>query len=281
MKNVEISYENSKGETVSFKALDSWTFCGGDIFGFTASQTTLNNKIIGFGEVVTDYTLSCAFLNCDNAEYRNKLVDVISVDLESESKGKLIYGENYRPGWITSIKFGEYTTERACPFTLGFSADSPYWFRQKEVKIKHESVDKTGLDYPHDYLHDYSIDNSSFGVVNQDITENALLNILFTRNSGTSTSCSITLSNNVWQNEYLVNTTIDNTLSVEVVNAQNKAIIKRKFGKPDVSIFSSGSRESGKDCFARLPRGEYLAVLPSGLEARLTLIERRYLPWMD
>lgn len=281
MKNIEISYENSKGEVVTFKALDSWTFCGGDIFGFTANQTTLNNKIIGFGEVVTDYTLSCAFLDYNNAEYRNKLVDVISVDLQNETKGRLIYGDNYRYGWITSIKFGEYTTERACPFTLSFSADTPYWLRSKTFKLEATEQAETGTDYPLDYPHDYNLESYSFSSLVQDFTDSALVSIRYsTQKTEDIESCSLILRNDIFENNYLVNYPLNNTFDVVVNNTDLKEIKKIETFNSS-SIFSYGSRTKGKNCFEELPRGEYICVLPNNLQIEVTLAEKRLLPWMD
>lgn len=280
MKNVKVSYQNSKGETVSFQALDNWAFCGGDLFGFTASQNTLNNKIIGFGEEVVSYNIKCAFLDIENAEERNKLVDVISVDLKNNSKGKIIVGDNYRVGWITSIDFGEYSTERACSFTLVFSADTPYWIRQKKLTIEGDEREIGGLDFPHDYFHDYLLKNWQMGVIEQDLADSVGLTIVFSSTSNFSEFPSLVVTDGIFSNTYEVRTKLDEFSSIEIINETERKVIRHK-SFLDENIFSLGTRTANKQCFAELPRGSYQTIVPPNIEATITLNEKRYLPWME
>lgn len=88
------------------------------------------------------------------AEKANAIFDAMAKDMEPLAEGRLCVDGWYLPCTLAGSKHEFSHSGCAYRFTLTFWSDRPFWVRERPQSfVVEEELD--GLDYPHDYHHDY------------------------------------------------------------------------------------------------------------------------------
>ncbi len=169
-----LKYVNHKGATISFgekglfideSELRDWAY----------SYTTKNGRLVNFYKDIVEKKLPVVVMadsEAEGKELRDKLYEVISVDIEAQQYGKLIYNgyemscmmiaESHK-SWLEYYAFGD--------IELTVITDKPYWLKTTTQQYKATDFigGKTGIDakgYPYGYDFNYGLAEINAAVVN-------------------------------------------------------------------------------------------------------------------
>lgn len=269
----ELTYVNSLGKSFTFGGESSWHFGETDIFNLSLEYSTLGNKITSFDTTTREFALR-AFTRYGSLEERNELVDIVSYDTYVCTPGKLYAGDSYLECYIYGFDSDWWQLgDDNFAVDLKIISDSPAWIREHTISLMAGEVSTTGgLDYPHDYPHNFQVPAGSSAVVKNPFMLPAKVDIAF---SGPCSSPYVIIGGN----RYQVDATANRDELILVKGFGQKSITLREVDGDTKNIFSYGHREQGANIFAEIPPGINYASWPSSYNIELTLYEERRVPW--
>ena len=177
-----LKYKNHMGEVIDFGR--SGVFVGGNNlhdYSWTVSQK--NSKISAFKREVTTRTLP-VIIFCSTPEegvaVRNRLMEVAEKDVLAKKPGRIIIGDYYFSCFVTgSKKRGYLASRRKMEVDLTIHSDAPYWVREDTHSFRKNGASAFGLDYPHDYVFDFTSSFKNSTIINTDFTASNFRMIIY------------------------------------------------------------------------------------------------------
>ena len=168
-----LQYKNHLGEVIDFGR--SGIFISrNDLHDYSWTVSQKNGKISAFKRDIAKRTLPVVIFCPTVAEgvtARNRLMEVAEKDVLAKKPGRLIIGDYYYQCYITGSKKSSYLKSRRRMETkLTITSDLPYWVREDLHSFRKNGATDQGLDYPYDYLFDFTSNFRSDALVNTGFT---------------------------------------------------------------------------------------------------------------
>lgn len=279
----ELKYTNCLGQSVLFGGESEtdtnrnngalWHFGETDIFDIDLDYESVGDSITAFSTGIREFTLN-AFLTKGSIDERNRLVDVVSYDTYSGTKGRLYAGDSYMDCWISAVSISRWQYhDYFAVYDLTVITDTPVWIRENTVTLtKNNAIPTGGLNYPYNYPHNYLKDNSSNSMIVNSFQLPAKCDISF---SGPCISPYVIIGGN----RYQVNETAEKGQLIIIRGYGTKDIVLKASDGTETSIFSSGVREDGAMVFAEIPVGENIVSWSGETNIEVKMYEERRTPW--
>lgn len=270
-------YENHYGQR--FVGLENGVYLNSnDLRDYHWSYDTVNSRISRFYRKITNRSLPLTVICKTDDEavaVKNRLMEIAEVDIEAMLPGKIIVGDYYTNGYITSSVKNRYMVKkRFCKIDLTLTSEDPVWFREETYQLYYNGkfVSPAGgseakvPDYPRGYPWDYAGPSANRIVCNS-VRDNAFKMKIY----GEITNPAVTVGGHL----YSINGTVKagETLTIDSLT------------KTITLIKATGERENWFDLrnrssyiFEPIPPGQHLVVKNGTFGVDLTVIEKRSEP---
>ena len=156
-------YQNSKQETISLTEYPYRLITGG-IYDYEWDEITYSSKIYGFSRKIFEKELKLDVF-CGQDEFADRMNDfesVISVDIASNTPGRLYVNGEYLSCYVKSVKKDDWEAGLYTIVTLGIISDYPFWVTEATKQFFKKSVSgKAGngynFNYPFNYPFNYTV----------------------------------------------------------------------------------------------------------------------------
>lgn len=265
----ELRYVNGRGESVSFGGESSpWGFGATDIFDMSREYVATGGRITSFRSGVREMALH-VFMRSGKLADRDRFVDVTSYDVDAAQPGTLWAGGCFMRCWIPSASLtGWQYLDGFLAADVTVVSDMPAWVRQDRITLQVGSR-QGGLNYPHDYPHNYSSGDGSSAVITNRFGVPAKLDIAF---AGPCTSPFVVIAGNRYQVD--VDASRGQLVIVRGYGRTRDVVVRQSDGR-ETSVFAKGVREEGAQLFAKVPVGRVGASWGGSSSVELTLTEER------
>jgi hypothetical protein len=203
---------------------------------------------------------------------KNRLLELAEADIDAMLPGKIYVGEYYTTGYITASKKSQYRiTGRYCEIELTLTSAEPSWSRESTHVFGGSQdtvrVDRSGVDFPFDYPHDYSVSTTSRQILCDAIRSNKFKLRIY----GEAVNPTVIINGHV----YKVNGTI-RAGEVLVIDSLNKTITLTTASGTKINWFNNRSREAY--IFEPIPPGLSTVLYNGAFQFDLIIIEERSEP---
>lgn len=162
---MEVYYINSKKQKICFTEKPYILLDGASIVDYSLSYSMLgktNNKISIFKNQMKKGNMTVIVEGKTRQEYCtniNKLMDVVSCDVELVTPGMLYCGKEYCKGYFVGVKHGtNYNNSKRAELELEFMAENGKWIKETRHVFRTDASmpsETANLDYPHDFNYDF------------------------------------------------------------------------------------------------------------------------------
>lgn len=171
MKHEKIKYVNHNGEEMIWGGGENSIFVNANtLHDYKWSIDSDKNNIKAFERGIVDFEVPIVIACRTEKEgnyIKNKLVELVDVDVNAKEPGKLYVGEYYIKCYVSASSKSKYNmTDRFASASLTITTASPYWIREKTYRF-HMYPDVKDLDYPHDCPYGYSMNSIKTIIVNK------------------------------------------------------------------------------------------------------------------
>lgn len=281
-------YVNSNNEKIDFSDYP-YVFQEGDLldysWGYSSQENEYGNTLDLFKKnvaeknikiaIVPDFSMSKDERNNKIREYKNKLFEIFEVDIINNKDGKMYTNTGY---YLPCRIYASEKTDWNLGIPFMFNnfkviSANPYWIKEqtKDFTKSSDYYSNTGnLDYPYDYMYDYTPNKKGFGY-------------WFTGNSGYS-DFEMTIYGPCINPRVLINNypyevfdTLENYEYIVIKNVnQEKTVIKYRNNGTTVNLFDSRAKE--KSIFSSIPPGKLTLNWNGDFKFTLKLFEKRSEP---
>ena len=264
-----LQYRNHMGEVIDFGKSGIFV-SGNDLHDYNWTVSHKNGKISAFKRDVTYRTIPVTIF-CQTAEdgvaARNRLLEVAEKDVLAKKPGRIIIGDYYYKCYITGSKKSKYlSSRRIMEADLTTTSDEPYWVRESSHSFR-KGATRDGLDYPHDYMYDFSSPFSHETFVNTDFTASNFRMIIF----GPCSDPAVYVSGHA----YIVNCDAESGEYI-TIDSVSKSITKTATDGTITNVFNLRGRESY--VFEKIKSGDNTVYWDSDFAVDITLLEERSEP---
>lgn len=270
-------YVNTIGEEVVFGGRGNPLFYGDtDIFDLDMSYRTIGSSITSFDTGIREMSLM-AYLRGGSEEDAGRIIRSLVYDARVGTPGTLWAGQSYMKCYISGVKVSEWHYfDGMMNLELTVVADEPAWVRKASatlMRAQDEQGDGIGMDYPHDFPHNYCYSAGSSVVLENPFRLPAKCDIAF---PGPCVRPYVIIGDN----RYQVNVTADAGQLVIVRGfGQTPDIVVRHSDGTERSVFPLGVREEGAHIFAEIPVGSHSASWSGAYNIEVTMYEEAPTPW--
>ncbi len=154
-------YQNSAGQEINLMKYP-YRLITADFFDYEWDESTYNGIIYGFSRKQYKKNVKLdVFCGVDEfAEAMNQFENIVSVDVLKSTPGKIYVNGEYLSCYIKGVKKEEWEAGIYTIVTLTLISDHPFWINEASKQFyPKEAGESTSdfLDYPFDYLFDYTI----------------------------------------------------------------------------------------------------------------------------
>lgn len=154
-------YQNSAGQEINLMKYP-YRLITADFFDYEWDESTYNGMIYGFSRKQYKKNVKLdVFCGVDEfAEAMNQFENIVSVDVLKSTPGKIYVNGEYLSCYIKGVKKEEWEAGIYTIVTLTLISDHPFWINEASKQFyPKEAGESTSdfLDYPFDYLFDYTI----------------------------------------------------------------------------------------------------------------------------
>lgn len=258
-----LQYVNSKGQIVDFTQFQTKIYKGNfhtSAWNFETIEQQFGVSIANVKKDPLILDMTVAIQGFSKEETLNNMFDIFETDIFNNTLGKLYWNDYYLNCFISSNSTEPSSTFFGAETTLQIYAPYPFWIKEikKDFFGNVNEVTNTGLNYPYNYLYNYTPDpigiaywyvdhfaSSNFNIIIYGPVVNPRVLI-----NGYPYEVFVTLQ----ENEYLI---IDNT------NNQNTITQYRNNGTTLNLFDNRGGKTTGQSIFQPIPSG-YLTLNWSG-----------------
>lgn len=266
-------YENHLGQR--FVGLDLGVYLNSsDLRNYSWKFDTINSAISRFYRPTTNRKIPLVV--CGNSAEEamtamDKLAELAESDIVAKIPGKIIVGDYYTNGYITSSQKANYLLDkRLCGIELTLTSDDPAWYRDHTYPFLASDESAigigSGIDYPYEYPYDYALSMNGRKIVCDSVGSSAFKLLIY----GEATNPTITINGH----NYMVRGTIRNGETL-LIDSLTKTITLTTFeGK--TNWFDNRGREDY--IFEPIPAGQNTVKWNGTFGFDLTVIEKRSEP---
>lgn len=267
-----ITYTNSRGESVEFTfERRPWCYGETDVFDMAQEYNSVDDVITSFASGIRKLKLTAILLDDSMAE-RDRFADIISYDTRLCRHGRLTAGSSYMECFVYAYSVSNCAREGLAVYDLQIVSDRPVWVQKRTVTLmRAERESGGGLNFPHDFPHNYSQGEQASSVVTNPFQLPCAVDIAF---PGPCRQPYVIIAGNRYQ--------------VMEEAAKGQLIIVRGFGQRDVvlrsidgserSIFAKRVNEPGARIFGTVPPGKSNAHWPGSYNVALDLYNEGLVP---
>lgn len=177
-----LQYKNHMGEVIDFGKAGIYVSAN-DLHDYNWTTSQKNGRISSFKRDVATRTLPvvifCSTVS-EGVAARNRLLEVAEKDVLAKKPGRIIIGEYYFECYIIGSKKSQYlASRRKMNAELTISSDKPYWVRESAHSFRKKGTSDAGLDYPFDYLFDFTSAFRQAKLVSTDFTASNFRMIIY------------------------------------------------------------------------------------------------------
>lgn len=266
----EIYYINSKNEKIYLDKYPFKMLSETSLFDYEwRYETKRNNKVKNIKKTTRTATLSVVVSGQTSEEYYQniaQLYEALDYDCAIGSPGKLYFGRYYLQCYFyKGEKPKKYLNVKQSTVSFTVVTDLVNWVKETVTSYRNRQVtgtDVNGIDYPHDYKHDYmsaiqTVNNTSF------YPSDFVLTIY-----GPCMEPAITIGENI----YMVHTTLD-TGDYLVIDSRNRKITKVLNDGTHVNEFSKRDKEHY--VFEKIIQGINPVTWESNFDFDISILDER------
>ena len=150
-------YQNSKQEKISLTEYPYRLITGG-IYDYEWDEITYSSRIYGFSRKIFEKELKLDVF-CGQDEFADRMNDfesIISVDIASNTPGRLYVNGEYLSCYVNRVKKDDWEAGLYTIVTLGIISDYPFWVTEMTKQFFRKSVSgKAGTGYNFNYPFNY------------------------------------------------------------------------------------------------------------------------------
>lgn len=157
MYKYEITYTNSKNDTISLGKESGVWLDENELFNYEWDYVTAQRKLVAISRDVVEIPVKLLFLNGFDDSVINRFLQVMDYDARMKSPGTLSVNGYERKGVFVSASTEDYMYKQGLMYReMRFLALKQDWTRRYVETIKPTTTStEVQLKYPHDYPHDY------------------------------------------------------------------------------------------------------------------------------
>lgn len=157
MYKYEITYTNSKNDTISLGKESGVWLDENELFNYEWDYVTAQRKLVAISRDVVEIPVKLLFLNGFDDSVINRFLQVMDYDARMKSPGTLSVNGYERKGVFVSASTEDYMYKQGLMYReMRFLALEQDWTRRYVETIKPTTTStEVQLKYPHDYPHDY------------------------------------------------------------------------------------------------------------------------------
>lgn len=270
----EFIYENHLGQR--FVGLDFGVYLNSsELRNYSWKYDTINSAISRFYRPTTNRKIPlvvCGYTDEEAMTAMNRLVELAESDIAARNPGKIIVGEYYTNGYITSSKKKTYLLDkRLCSIELVMTSDDPTWYREKThaffPKEEPGSGNGGGTDYTYDYPYDYALSVKDLKIMCDSIGNNGFRMCIY----GEATNPSVAISGHA----YTINGSVGKGETLEIDSLKKTITLTTAQGNK-INWFDKRGRE--EYIFEPIPAGQNTVSWLGTFGFDLTVIEKRSEP---
>lgn len=240
-----------------------------------ATEMELGDNVYGFAKESITYSITFTIRGKleERRRFLNELHDAFEHDIANATPGRIWYGEYYIECYVTAAENGvsgtwnnwsECAADIYCPY--------PFWSKEDKKSFYPDSAGKSEaysfLDYPHDYMYDYS--RPSSGSQNWVIDHFRNSNFVMTV-YGKCANPRITINGHIYQ----INDTLEATEYI-TIDSREKTVTKYLANGTEQNIF--GKRWKEQSIFELIPFGNLLIMWNGEFGFDITVYKERSVP---
>lgn len=277
-----LKYVNSLGEEVDFRKYETQIYQGqfhSSNWNVETIEQNYGTTITGFKKEALNLEIIVAIRGFKKENTLNNIFEIFEKDIFSNKLGKLYWGDYYINCVILSNETIPSETFYGAETSLMVYAPYPFWIKEisRDFIKESEEENNIGLDYPYDYMYDYTPDlkglrtwyvdhfaPSNFNMIIYGPVVNPRILI-----NGYPYEVFVTLQ----QNEYLI---------ISNVNNQNTVVQYRNNGTT-LNIFDlRGGKDTNQSIFKQIPGGNLTINWSGDFSFTIKLFTERGIPkWLS
>lgn len=267
-------FENHLGQR--FEGLPNGVYLNyNELRDYSWSYDTINERISRFYRSMRDRKLPLV-IKCESDkkanDVKNRLHELAEADIEAKIPGKIIVGDYYTTGYITSsVKSNYLITKQLCYMELTLTSDDPAWYREQTHPFIPNTGSTNGIgggtDHPYDYPYDYAISLMGKKIVCDSVGSNSFRLLIY----GEATNPSIVIGGHT----YTINGTIGKGETL-LIDSTTKTITLTTATGNKINWFDKRGRE--EYIFEPIPAGQNAVNWFGTFGFDLTVIEKRSEP---
>lgn len=271
---MEIYYENTKGEKLNLLQQPYVVHDLSELADYGWNYATKGRRVTSFYRDVAEIPLGITVYSDSMEEYKtacNKFFEVTEYDVLQKKRGKLYFNNEYVLCNLISNKKAEWQHETSVrEIAVNFVTDYPFWITEKKFSFSpgRDVAPAQYLDYPYDYLYDYSDIERGTGQLNNDHYADAHFRMIV---YGPVVNPRILIGGypyevftTVTKNEYLV------------IDSRAQTVIRVKQDGTKVDEFDNRNKE--QSVFRKIPTGNHTINWSGDYGIDITLFQERSEP---
>ena len=269
---VELIYEGSNGEKINLMGSGVYAQNPEVLAGNRWSYTTQSIEDIGmiesFSKDVTEQSLLLSIMHMDRNSFNysmERMHKCFDRDIRRKEPGKLWWNGFYKKVFIIDSSYTEFEEEfDSIEKTVVVASATPYWTKERNIRLRPSASDEGRMDYPVDYGFDYDIGIAMVSERNECIWDCDFRICFF----GPFDNPEMSVNGHV----YRVYESLSDGDRI-IINSRDKTIKKIDSYGNETNVFHSRDRESY--IFEKIPEGPLSIDKPHSLDAELTLLDER------
>ena len=267
-------YENHLGQR--YVGLDVGVYLNSsELRNYSWKHEAINSRISRLYHPITNRKIPlvvCGYSEEEAMSAMNRLTDLAESDVAANIPGKIIVGDYYTHGYITSSKKKKYLTDkRLCNIEMVLTSDDPAWYRDKTqtfISGENSSIGiGSGTDYPYDYSYDYALSMRGRKIVCDSVESNGFRMCIY----GEAVNPSVVIGGHV----YAINGSIGKGETLEIDSLNKTITLTTAFGNK-INWFDKRGRKDY--IFEPIPVGQNTVSWNGTFGFDLTVIEKRSEP---
>lgn len=165
---LECRYVNSAGDTVYF-GTDGTFLNEGSIRDYQWEYTTQYSKVKAFNKSMKERVLPVVLAGESLFENAEKLYSILDYDVLTGNQGTLYIGDYFIRCYIVASAKSKYTNGKIIKLNLSVLSDFRWWKEVYKIFGASSAYEDEDIDYPRDYLMDYSPPGSNQKFVSESV----------------------------------------------------------------------------------------------------------------